>query len=595
MSNGVTINISENPTVSYNGYSEHTTTYNDFGKTIDLTECKDSAQWYGYRKFIHKPRDGHKITGVKKKGEKQYGFEQDLAYCYTATVYFWVGDSSYTNPLIVQFGDGGKYYTDKGGSSTWSQQEGLTADNLKQKLDEQNCNRNRAHVISLSEKGQDGYTCPSCSQEQITIPSCTGSDRYSWHEHKISGGNSSISGFKEEHDYQIGFPSLKGYRNVKVYHYSKAGNKALLIYFLSPTSWYRRQDKNSNSWEQVRNNPPSNDNDDANILSLLKKINGDKEGLSDGAIAGISLASIGTSGSLIGAVAWKWPSILSFIITRVEACPWSISLWLLAVDLHMEIGDYAKARALVETAKSKIRSLVGPSIKKTTNVALIQTKVLSAAELLKIAKIAMDSDDDDEVVKEMIEKIMSHCDLIWLKGVQIELEATNSSTAYFAMSKALQELPDSGLLWSFSIFMEDKAARDSKAADALKRCPNSPDVVLAAARLFWDAKKVLKARKWFQRAISMDNSNGVVWGTFVAFELDCGDEASVKEAINNCTKAEPNRGYDWCRIVKRVENWSISYPQKLYKYILEYYPSVLNKSVPEDILRVLNPEVKEEE
>ncbi|UKJ88197.2 pre-mRNA splicing factor [Theileria orientalis] len=278
----------------------------------------------------------------------------------------------------------------------------------------------------------------------------------------------------------------------------------------------------------------------------------------------------------------------------VEMCPWSVNLWLLSINLQIDIGEHTKARALVEMAKAKIRTLVGSSIKKNTNTTQVQTKVLSSTELARIAKLAMDSDDPDSV-KEMTDKIMSQCDIIWLKAVEIEEESGNRNNAYFTMSKALQELPDSGLLWSHSIFMEDPAAQNSKVVDALNKCPNSPHVVMAAAKLFWNFKKIVKARKWFQRSLTLDDSNGVTWGTFVAFELECGDEESMKQAINKFIEAEPNRGYEWCKIVKKVDNWGLSLPQKLYKFIEEYYPQVLTEKVPKDVMNVLVPTTVKQE
>ncbi|XP_953980.1 pre-mRNA splicing factor (U5 snRNP-associated), putative [Theileria annulata] len=278
----------------------------------------------------------------------------------------------------------------------------------------------------------------------------------------------------------------------------------------------------------------------------------------------------------------------------VETCPWSVNLWLLSIELQIELKEFTKARALVETAKNKIRTIVGSSIKKNTDITKVQTKVLTNAELARMARLSMESDDPGSV-KEMIEKITSQCDLIWLKGVEIELETGVRENAHFAMSKALQELPDSGLLWAHSIFLEEPNAQKTKAAEALKRNQNSPHIVLAAAKIFWNCKMIDKARRWFQTCITLDDSNGVSWGTFIAFELDCGTEESMKQAINKFIEAEPNRGYEWCRVTKKVENWNLSLPQKLYKFIEQHYPEVLTDKVPEDVLNVLNPpQVKKE-
>ena len=47
---------------------------------------------------------------------------------------------------------------------------------------------------------------------------------------------------------------------------------------------------------------------------------------------------------------------------------------------------------------------------------------------------------------------------------------------------ALQEVPKSGILWAESIFMEPRPQRKSRSVDALKKCDNDANVVLAVAR-----------------------------------------------------------------------------------------------------------------
>ncbi len=58
------------------------------------------------------------------------------------------------------------------------------------------------------------------------------------------------------------------------------------------------------------------------------------------------------------------------------------------------------------------------------------------------------------------------------------------------MSRALQECPTSGILWSEAIFLENKPQRKTKSVDALKKCEHDPNVLLAVAKLFWAERKV---------------------------------------------------------------------------------------------------------
>ena len=47
---------------------------------------------------------------------------------------------------------------------------------------------------------------------------------------------------------------------------------------------------------------------------------------------------------------------------------------------------------------------------------------------------------------------------------------------------ALQDIPKSGVLWAESIFMEPRPQRKSRSVDALKKCDNDANIVLAVAR-----------------------------------------------------------------------------------------------------------------
>ncbi|ORM39405.1 Protein STABILIZED1 [Babesia sp. Xinjiang] len=286
--------------------------------------------------------------------------------------------------------------------------------------------------------------------------------------------------------------------------------------------------------------------------------------------------------------------------TGTDQCPWSVALWLLALESLMRDNEHAKARALVDAAKTKIRCILGPRLKHSEKVATVNTKKLSPSELLRIAKAATDfspgtatsPQEDEEIIESLAQMILKSCDLLWLRAVEIELECGNAGNAYFMMSSALQEFPDSGNLWARAVFLEERNAQNAKAVDALNQCPTSALVVMAAARLFWRDNKVLKARKWFQRAVALDDSNGVLWGTFLAFELDDGDEDAIKEVVNGCTKAEPTSGYDWCRVVKRVANWRLSWPHKLYRYVEEHFGDILSKALERlspDVTGVLVP------
>jgi len=97
--------------------------------------------------------------------------------------------------------------------------------------------------------------------------------------------------------------------------------------------------------------------------------------------------------------------------------------------------------------------------------------------------------------------------------------------------------------------------RKSRSVDALKRCGDDARVVAAVARLFWLDRKVDKARAWFQRATTLDPSDGDHWASLYAFEKRFGGDARVDAAREACVAAAPNRGDFWCAARKDPKLW----------------------------------------
>ena len=51
--------------------------------------------------------------------------------------------------------------------------------------------------------------------------------------------------------------------------------------------------------------------------------------------------------------------------------------------------------------------------------------------------------------------------------------------------------------------MQPRPQRKTKSVDGLKKCENSPHVLLALAKLFLSDRKIGKARNWFNRTIKL--------------------------------------------------------------------------------------------
>lgn len=97
-----------------------------------------------------------------------------------------------------------------------------------------------------------------------------------------------------------------------------------------------------------------------------------------------------------------------------------------------------------------------------------------------------------------------------------------SQASEVLLAKALQDCPTSGRLWAEAVAMAPRPQRRAKSVDALKRCNNDPYIVAAVAQLFWNDRKVDKARSWFNRAVTLEPDVGDFWAMYYKFELQFG-------------------------------------------------------------------------
>ena len=220
-----------------------------------------------------------------------------------------------------------------------------------------------------------------------------------------------------------------------------------------------------------------------------------------------------------------------------QHCPSSIPLWLAAADLEFSNGYAAKGRAMLEQAR------------------------------LKNPKQ----------------------DRLWYHAVQIERKlhhadggSSDAHTAEKLMAQALQECPESGLLWSAHIAMAPRQVRKSRCADALKRCDKDARVVCAVARLFWADGKIDKARSWLKRAVDLAPDDGDAWALLYRFEKAQAAKArstngagdAVAGVVEACHKASPKHGDAWQRVAKDPALW-------------EWDPAWKGRSTDERIERLL--------
>ena len=101
--------------------------------------------------------------------------------------------------------------------------------------------------------------------------------------------------------------------------------------------------------------------------------------------------------------------------------------------------------------------------------------------------------------------------------------------------------------------------------DALKKCENDPIVIATVAKLFWDDRKLEKARAWYNRAVTLNTDYGDNWAWYYKFELQHGDADKTKAVEKRCMDAEPTHGPLWCQVSKALENSKLSTLQVLKK------------------------------
>ncbi|KAI8344399.1 PRP1 splicing factor, N-terminal-domain-containing protein [Chlamydoabsidia padenii] len=143
---------------------------------------------------------------------------------------------------------------------------------------------------------------------------------------------------------------------------------------------------------------------------------------------------------------------------------------------------------------------------------------------------------------------------LWVEAIRIENRANNSAAAKVVAAKALQECPSSGAIWTEAIQMEPRPQRKARSVDALKKCEHDPIIVTTVARLFWNDRKIEKARNWFQKAVQIDPDQGDSFAWWYKFELQHGAQEQQELVIKRCIQAEPHHGERWQAVSKNIKN-----------------------------------------
>ena len=143
---------------------------------------------------------------------------------------------------------------------------------------------------------------------------------------------------------------------------------------------------------------------------------------------------------------------------------------------------------------------------------------------------------------------------LWLEAIRLERRAGNEKLATTLTARALQECPKSGALLAENIRKAPRVEQKSKAADAVRQCPEDPRVIAAVAEKFATDRKNEKARKWYDRAVILDPDLGDSWAYFYAFELEVGKKEHQEKVKERCIAADPKHGEFWNSIAKDMSN-----------------------------------------
>eukprot|EP01061_Rhynchopus_euleeides_P018464 TRINITY_DN30556_c0_g1_i1.p1 TRINITY_DN30556_c0_g1~~TRINITY_DN30556_c0_g1_i1.p1 ORF type:complete len:936 (+),score=410.95 TRINITY_DN30556_c0_g1_i1:152-2809(+) len=158
---------------------------------------------------------------------------------------------------------------------------------------------------------------------------------------------------------------------------------------------------------------------------------------------------------------------------------------------------------------------------------------------------------------EKARTIIKGNDTLWLASIRLELRDRNTDTAKKLLSKALQECPQSGVLWGEAISLEPAGPRKAKATDAFQKVKKNGLVSCAMARVLWSLRDIDRARKLFQHAVKYGGDNGDIWAFYYKFEVQEGTEGTVAAVLSKCAKTAPHYGELWTKISKSTSNTTL--------------------------------------
>ncbi len=228
------------------------------------------------------------------------------------------------------------------------------------------------------------------------------------------------------------------------------------------------------------------------------------------------------------------------LLSRARERSPSERVWLKSALLEREVGDYSEALRLLDEAITKYPSfskfymMAGQicdedihDVPRSERYYLNGLKVCITSIPLWILFIRLkEKNGNGSILKarsigETARLKLPKNDLIWLECIRLEKRSKDVKDHKLAenhLAKALQECPNSSVLWSEVLITCPKVQRRSKVMEALKRCDQDALVIMTTARLFEQSGRIRKAKKWYERSLSINPKLGDTYIYYFAME-----------------------------------------------------------------------------
>lgn len=169
-------------------------------------------------------------------------------------------------------------------------------------------------------------------------------------------------------------------------------------------------------------------------------------------------------------------------------------------------------------------------------------------------------------------------DKLWEAKIKLERRQNDRTAAQQITNKALKIFPSSSSIWIQHLSLIPKMSQRKNAfLDAMRNTNNSTSILLSIGVFFWLDGKFLKAKSWFERALTSNKQSGESWGWLYCFIDKYGSAQEKLGLLRNLKKNydDINDGETWNHVNKDLDNF-----EKTPKEIIELVSAkLLAKSI----------------